>query len=211
MQTWTEYTRFLIALTAVLDPFLAVPMFLSVTSGRGIREQKRTARLVSVTVLGVLLVAALTGETILRLMGSSLASFRVGGGLVLLLMAIAMLNAQAGNVRQTTEEAIELESGEATGIVPLAIPLLAGPGAISMVIIATQHGNWLHYLTISACVLGVCGLLWLMLSLATPIGRAMGNTGMNIANRLLGLLLAGIAVETIAIGLKQLFPILGGG
>ncbi len=211
LQDWTEYTRFLIALTAVLDPFLAVPVFLGLTVGHNDVERARVARTISVTVLGVLLVAAITGEALLRLMGSSLASFRVGGGLVLLLMAFAMLNARAGDVRQTTAEADELESRGAVGIVPLAIPLLAGPGAISMVIIATQHGDWRHYLAIAFCVAVVCALLWLVLRLAVPIGRAMGNTGMNIANRLLGLLLAGIAVETIAIGLKQLFPLLGGG
>lgn len=210
MHAWTEYTRFLIALTAVLDPFLAVPVFLSLTSGHSDDERNRVARVVATTVLAVLIGAALSGEAVLRLMGSSLASFRVGGGLVLLLMAFAMLNARAGDVRQTTEEAVELENRDAVGIVPLAIPLLAGPGAISMVIIATQHGGWLHYAVIAGCVAAVCVLLWFVLRLAVPIGHAMGNTGMNIANRLLGLLLAGIAVETIAIGLKQLFPMLGG-
>src|SRR5687768_2148366 len=96
--SWTEYTRFLIALIAVLDPFLAVPVFLSLTATRSDDERKRIARATALVVLAVLLLSALMGEALLRLMGASLASFRVGGGLVLLLMSLAMLNAQLGGV-----------------------------------------------------------------------------------------------------------------
>src|SRR4051812_38762727 len=93
------------------------------------RERVVLVRVVAMTVFAVLAVSALLGDSILTLMGASLAAFRVGGGLVLLLMALAMLNAQVGGVRQSEEEAAELESGEVRGLVPLAIPLLAGPGA----------------------------------------------------------------------------------
>jgi multiple antibiotic resistance protein len=211
MEHWTEYTRFVVALLAILDPFLAIPMFLTLTSDATDAYRHRTARAVTLTVLIVLIVAAVAGETILRLFGASLSSFRVGGGLVLLAMAFAMLNARTGALRQTPEEARELESQNTMGIVPLAIPLLAGPGAISMVIIAVEGRSLLHQATIVACVVGVCLIVWGTLHLAVPIGRLISTTGRNIATRLLGLLLAAISIEMIAQGLKRLFPALGAG
>jgi multiple antibiotic resistance protein len=161
---------------------------------------------VTLTVFAVLAGAAVFGEALLALVGASLPAFRVGGGLVLLLMALAMLNAQAGGVRQTKAEAEELESGDPSGVVPLAVPLLAGPGAISTTIIAAQSGGALHLAALVGCVACVCALLWLVLSLADRIGSRLGRTGLNIATRLLGLALAAIAIEMMAAGLKELLP-----
>ena len=209
LKTWQEYSRFLIGLIAILDPFIAVPLFVSLTVNRTLAERRRTARVVTATVFCVLAGASIAGEALLQLMGGSLASFRVGGGLVLLLMALAMLNARAGDVRQTAEETSAMEQGAGLGVVPLAIPLLAGPGAISTVIVASHGGGLLHQVVILACILLACAVLWLILALAVPVGRRMGTTGLNIANRLLGLLLAAFAIENMATGLKQLFPALG--
>ena len=207
--TWQDYSRFLIGLIAILDPFIAVPLFLSLTVNRSLSERRRTGRVVTLTVLAVLVVASVAGEAILQAVGGSLASFRVGGGLVLLLMALAMLNARAGDVRQTAEEASAVEQGAGLGVVPLAIPLLAGPGAISAVIVASHGGGLLHQLAILGCIVVACAVLWLILALAAPVGRSMGTTGLNIATRLLGLLLAAFAIESMAIGLRALFPALG--
>ncbi len=206
MSSWQEYLRFFVTLTAVLDPFLAVPIFVSVTAGHSPRERVRVARVVTITVFAVLAGAAIFGERLLRLLGTSLPAFQVGGGLVLLLMALAMLNAQVGEIRQTRAEARELKSREASGVVPLAVPLLAGPGAIGTTIIAAQQGGLAHGATLIACILLVCAFLWLMLRLAQVVSRRMGTTGLNIATRLLGLLLAAIAIQTMADGLRILFP-----
>ena len=201
-----DYLRFLVTLTAVLDPFLAVPIFLALTASHGAQGRARLARVATITVFTVLAGSALFGERLLVAFGASLAAFRVGGGLVLLLMALAMLNAEAGGVRQSEEEAKELESGEVSGVVPLAVPLLAGPGAISTTIIAAQSGGAAHYFAVMACVALVCALTWITLSLAERIGVAMSTTGLNVATRILGLLLAALAIQTMAEGLKQLFP-----
>jgi len=201
---WQEYLRFAVTLTAVLDPFLAVPIFLSVTAGQREGRRVRLARVVTVTVFAVLAGAALFGERVLRLMGTSLPAFQVGGGLVLLLMALAMLSAQAGEIRQTRAEAEE--AAEYSGVVPLAVPLLAGPGAISTAIIAAREGGVAHIALIVLCIALVCLLLWITLRLAQRIGARMGKTGLNIATRLLGLLLAAIAIQTMAEGLRVLFP-----
>ena len=203
----TEYLRFAVTLTAVLDPFLAVPLFLTLAANQSTRERVVLVRVVAITVFAVLAVSALLGDSILSLMGASLAAFRVGGGLVLLLMSLAMLNAQVGGVRQSEEEAAELESGEVRGLVPLAIPLLAGPGAISTTIIAAEKGAGVGHL---AAILGVIAavslLTWLVLRAANAIGERMSKTALNIATRLLGLLLAAFAVQTMAEGLRELFP-----
>jgi multiple antibiotic resistance protein len=209
LQAWQEYFRFVVTLTAVLDPFLAVPIFVSATAGYRNRERARLARVVTITVLLVLAGAALFGDSVLRMMGASLAAFQVGGGLVLLLMALAMLNAHVGDIRQTRAEAQEMKEREYTGVVPLAVPLLAGPGAIGTSIIAAQHGSVLHQAVLVACIALVCALLWVVLHLAQRIASRMGNTGLNIASRLLGLLLAAIAIQTMAGGLLVLFPGLG--
>jgi len=201
-----EYLRYLVTLTAVLDPFLAIPIFVGVTAARDEAGTRRLANVVTVTVFLVLAGAALFGESLLEFLGASLPAFRVGGGLVLLLMALAMLNAKVGEMRQTSAEAAELEAGELSGVVPLAVPLLAGPGAISTTIIAAQAGGMVHVLMLIVCVAVVCVVLWWMLRIAHAVGDRLGTTGLNIATRLLGLILAAIAIETMADGLKELFP-----
>ena len=203
-----EYLRFLLTLTAVLDPFLAVPIFLAVTASHSAAGRARLARVTVITVFLVLAGSALFGEQLLLAFGASLPAFRVGGGLVVLLMALAMLNAEAGGVRQSEAEAKEVESGEVSGVVPLAVPLLAGPGAISASILAAQSGGAAHYFLILACIAAVCALTWIALRLAKRIEAAVSSTALNIATRLLGLLLAALAIQTIAEGLKGLFPAL---
>ena len=206
MQSWQEYLRFVVTLTAVLDPFLAVPIFVSATAGYRRGERQRLARVVTLTVFLVLTGAALFGDSVLRMMGASLPAFQVGGGLVLLLMALAMLNAHVGDIRQTRAEAKEMKEREYTGVVPLAVPLLAGPGAIGTSIIAAQNGGVLHQAVLVACIALLCALVWLVLHLAQGIAARLGTTGLNIASRLLGLLLAAIAIQTMAEGLRVLFP-----
>ncbi len=206
MRDFSEYLRFVVTLTAVLDPFLAIPIFLAVTSPSDPAARLRLARVVTLTVFLVLSGAALFGEGLLRIIGASVPAFQVGGGLVLLLMSLAMLNAQAGGMRQTRAEAEELASREAAGVVPLAVPLLAGPGAISTSIIAAQAGGAVHVVALVGCVAVVCAVLWVVLRGAPVVAPRMGTTGLNVVTRLLGLLLAAIAIQTMAEGLRDLFP-----
>jgi len=200
------YVRFTVTLMAVLDPFLAVPVFLTLTAGRAEATRTALARGVAIMVFAVLATSALLGDTILTTIGASLAAFRVGGGLVLLLMALSMLNAQAGGVRQSPDEAEEVEQGELSGIVPLAIPLLAGPGSISTTIIHAEAGGTAHLVALLVCILIVSFFTWVVLRAAGLIVARLGTTGLNIATRLLGLLLAALAVQTMAEGLRSLFP-----
>lgn len=211
MAPWTEYTRFIVALFAILTPFAAIPIYLGLTEGRSAAYRARTANAATFTVLCVLVLSAIAGDVVLRLAGTSLDSFRVGGGIVLLLMALSMLSAQVSRVQQTPGEKDEAEQRDEVGVVPLGLPLLAGPGSISAVIIEGQRSSSLwHQAAVIAVIVFVCLLLWGSLRLAAPIGARLGKTGLNILNRLFGLLLAAIAVEIIATGLKNLFPALTG-
>jgi multiple antibiotic resistance protein len=212
MEHWTEYTRFFIALFVILDPFAVFPILLALTRNYTNAERARVANIAALTVLIVLVVASLTGEALLNFMGTSLASFRVGGGIVLLLMALAMLQARTDTVRTTPAEEAEAEDKRTIAVVPLAIPLLAGPGSISTVVIQMHRSSAeYHSLLVILCILLVCLILWVVLRLASAIGRLLGNIGLSIINRLFGLLLAAIAVEIMANGLKELFPVLAGG
>lgn len=210
MGSLTEYLRFVVTLTAVVDPFLAIPFFLAFTRAQSAEDRARLARVVAVTVFLVLAFATVLGDALLKLIGASLPAFRVGGGLVLLLMALAMLNAEAGSVRQSEAEAHELETGDVSGVVPLAVPLLAGPGAISTSIIAAERGGLAHQLAIILCIALVCVMSWIVLSRAHAIAARLSLTALNIATRILGLLLAAMAVQTMAEGLKGLLPGLAG-
>jgi multiple antibiotic resistance protein len=122
---------------------------------------------------------------------------------VLLLMALAMLNAEAGGVRQSDDEARELQHREMSGVVPLAIPLLAGPGAISTSILAAEKGGMAHSWCSSAASRSSACWPWAVLRQAHRIAARLGTTGLNIATRILGLLLAAMAVQTMAEGLKR--------
>lgn len=211
MEHWTEYSRFFVALLVIIDPFAAVPIYLALTKNHTVAERKRIAGISAFTVALVLVTVSLAGETLLTGMGTSLASFRVGGGIVLLLMSFAMLRGESDSVRTTPAEEAEAQDRSIIAVVPLAIPLLAGPGAISTVVIQMHRPGAEHHalLVIFAIVL-VCLLLWLVLRMATVIGNVLGQIGLNIINRLFGLILAAIAVEIMANGLRQLFPVLAG-
>ena len=194
-----------------LNPFAAVPLFLSLTKNYTEVERDHIAFVASVTVFIVLLTAAIFGVSLLKWVGTSMASFRVGGGIVLLVMALAMIKAQPDQIRATATETAEAESKDSIAVVPLAIPLLAGPGAMSTVVIEMHRGShWIHYPIVFGAILIVCVGLWYILKLAVPLGEKIGPIGLNIITRIFGLMLAAISVEIMANGLKELFPMLGG-
>ena len=117
-----------------------------------------------------------------------------------------MLNARGGGVGQSAAEAGEVESGEVSGVVPVAVPVLAGPGAISTTIVAAQARALGRLAAMIGCIAVVCALLWLVMRFAHALAPRMGTTGLNIATRLLGLLLTAIAIQTMAEGLLDLLP-----
>ncbi len=135
MLEWTGYIKIFTTLLAIVNPLGVIPIFISLTSGLVAQEHKHIARTTSTAVAVVLIVATLFGKPLLNFFGVSIASFKVGGGILLLLMAIAMMQAKHTPSKQTPEKAEEAEEKESIAVVPIAMPLLAGPGAISTVII----------------------------------------------------------------------------
>lgn len=209
MLAFTEYSKFLIALLAIVNPLGIIPIYISLTTGYTRTQRRRIARMVIVAVTSILIITAFFGELVLQFFGISISSFRVGGGIMLLLMAIGMLHSSRHTMEQ--EKDMAFSSGESIAVVPLAMPLLAGPGAISTVIINAHKGSGLqHYLLISLVILLLGLLLWAMLKLVPWIARHISPLGIHISTRIMGLILAAISVEFIANGLKGLFPVLAG-
>jgi multiple antibiotic resistance protein len=207
MLEWHEYIKVLVGLLAIVNPLLAIPAFISLTEGETALVRQSIAWRTALAVGVVIAVTVLAGETVLSAFGISIAAFQVGGGILILLMAIAMLHARMSGARHTEDEAQEARSKEDIAIVPLAIPLLAGPGAISTVIIyAHRDAGVTHKIVLMAIGFLVAISIWAALRAADPIARVMGNTGINIASRIMGLILAAIAVEFITHGLGVLLP-----
>ncbi len=200
-----------IALLALVNPLGVLPMFISLTQGHTRKEKQRTIRAAAFTVIAVISICVLLGEQIIEFFGISTASLQVAGGLLILLMSLSMLNAQMGGARTTAEEQDEAEHKSTLGVVPLGIPLLTGPGAISTVIVyADKARGAADYAVIICCGIVLAALVWLTLQLAEPINRVMGRSGINIATRIMGLLVAAVAVEFIVEGLRTMLPALGG-
>jgi multiple antibiotic resistance protein len=207
MQDWRTSAQIATALFVIADPVATIPIFITLTDGQTDDERKRTARTTAATVAAVLVLAVFLGEPLLHLFGISIASFRVGGGIVVLLMAISMLNARMSRTSNTPEEVQEGTEKDDPAVVPLGVPLLAGPGAISTIIIyAHQATDWLDTLFLVASALFVAFTVWIALRSADAIRKLLGKTGINIISRLLGLVLAAVAIEFIAGGLAQLLP-----
>lgn len=201
----TEYIKIFIAILAILNPFGVLPLFLTLTGKSSEKERKKTTRTIGLSVASVLALTALLGEKVLELFGISIASFQVGGSILLLLMAISMMFAKdTKGGTHGPEEGSDLES---IAVVPLSVPLLAGPGSISTIIIyANLAPSWAHIGLIILCIFAASFITWVILRLATRIGRFIGPLGLSIVSRLMGLLLASIAVEFFAKGIVKLLP-----
>ena len=207
---WAYLFKIGIALFAIVNPVGSVPIFISATDGWDRSEKLRTANVVAMTVFLVLLTSALVGDGILEFFSITIPSFQVGGGILILLIAINMLHAKQSHSKQTPEEAKTMEERDVIAIVPLSIPLLAGPGAISSMIIAAQQSKtFFGHISLVVPIFVVATLIWLTLQLSSYIADKLGTIGINIVTRLMGMILAAMAVEFIAHGIIGLFPALG--
>jgi len=204
---WSALFKIGIALFAIVNPIGSVPIFISATDGWSAKDRASTANTVTLTVFLVLVTSALIGDQILDFFSISIPSFQVGGGILLMLIAISMMHGKQSHARQTPEEAQAVADREVIAIVPLSIPLLAGPGAISsMIITAQQSGGFWGHISLAIPVAAVCALIWVTLRLSVRIAQRLGSIGINIVTRLMGLILAAMAVEFIAHGITGLFP-----
>jgi len=209
MLYFTEYLKIFIGLVAIVNPLGIIPIFISLTANENFKQRRKTTNMVAIGVTVILLSALFFGELLLEFFGISIHSFRVGGGILILLMAISMLHAKTSPIRQTKEESDESVEMENVAIVPLAMPLLAGPGGISTVILAAHKSTgFVHYSIIALGIVLLGVLTWISLRLSPLISKRISATGLNIFTRIMGLILAAIAIEFIANGIKGLFPVL---
>lgn len=205
----------LITLLAIVNPLACVPFFIHYTQGFSRTQRQRTVLISSFTAFAVIAASALLGLQILEFFGISLASFQVGGGMLLLTSALSMLNAQPAEARANADEVQNAEARAAVGasiaVVPLTIPLLTGPATMSTVVIYAEKARDLMQLgTLVGYGVAIGLATALCFSMASPIARVLGQTGINVMTRLMGLILAALAVEVMADGLHKLFPALGG-
>ena len=203
----------LVTLLAIVNPLAIVPFFIHYTQGFDAAQRRHTVWVSSFSAFVVIAISAVAGLHILEFFGISLASFQVGGGMLLLTSALNMLNAQPAEAKTNTHEledgAEKAAMGASIAVVPLTIPLLTGPATMSTVVIYAdqaktffQHAALVGYGVVIGLATAVC------FAAAKPIARFLGQTGINVMTRLMGLILAALAVEVMAAGLVKLFPAL---
>ena len=200
-----EFAKIFITLVALINPLGAIPAFIGLTQGQSALERRRTARTAALSTFLVIVVTAIAGQYLLAAFGITVPSLQVGGGALLFLIALNMFNAEPGRARSTPEEEHEAAERGSIAVVPLTIPLLAGPGTMSSVIILSENArHWWQLALLVLIGVAIGAVVWGTLRLARPISRLAGQTGLNIMTRVMGLVLAALAVEFIANGVRAL-------
>ena len=203
---WVRFA--VLALSSIfflVDPFAAIGSFLAITAGADEARRKRMARKGAITCFIVLTSFALAGRLIFKMFGITLPAFEVAGGLILLLIGLDMLEAKRSPTQEATEDTEEASHKEDAGIVPLGIPMLAGPGAISsvMVLVGQVTTLW-QMIAILGCIAFTAFVSFLVLSGASRVRRLLGDTGIRILVRIMGLLLVALAMQFFVNGLTDL-------
>ena len=195
-------TTAFISILFLVDPPGTVPGFIALTARQSPQKRKRTAFVASTVATGTLIGFAAVGNFVFRVLGLTLPAFQIAGGLVLFLVALDMIRAQ----RSTQEDPDEMKEGEEAAdvaVAPLAIPMLAGPAALSTVAVLMSQAKDIAEVAVVFLSIVLTGIVcYFTLRLAEPIQKRLGMTGIHILGRILGLVLAGIAVQFILNGLK---------
>ncbi|MFN6992689.1 MAG: MarC family protein [Aquincola tertiaricarbonis] len=201
----------LIALLAIVNPIGAVPFFITFTQHFTREQRRHTIRVSSFSAFCVIAVSAVAGLKIIEFFGISIASFQVGGGTLLLISSLQMLNAQQPETKPSdlAEGEAKVDAGASIAVVPLTVPLLTGPATISTMVIYAEKTRTVFEHAVLVGYGVVIGLAtFLVFSAAGRIAKALGRTGINVMTRLMGLILAAMAVELLADGMVKLFPVL---
>lgn len=194
------------AMFFVIDPIANVPIFLTITASESVAARRRIARRAALATWVTLSIFAFAGGLIFQAFGISLGAFKIAGGLMLLLMSVDMMRAQPSPTRTTAEEQGEASGREDIAIFPMAIPMLAGPGAIATVMVLMSRAAW-HPVRTTAVFVAVtvtCVLVWLLMRSAASAERLLPKTLLRAFERIMGLLLAAVAVEFIAGGIRDM-------
>lgn len=209
MQTFeiAIFLQFFLGLVAAVNPIGIMPVFVSLTGHMTAEEKSKTAVTANIAVATILIVSLIAGQFLLDMFSISLDSFRVAGGLLLLSIAFSMMSGKLGEDKQNKQEKSESVSKEQIGVVPLAMPLMAGPGAISSTIVyGSRYPSMFDTVGIIVTIIAFAACTWLLFRSAPLIVRFLGQTGINVITRIMGLILGALGIEFIANGLRALFP-----
>jgi len=201
-----EYSLFAFSsLFVIMDPIATVPAFLAMTQEDAVAKRVRTARIACLIAAGVLLGFAFTGQWLFQLLGITIPAFQMGASLVLMLVAIDMLRAQRSPVRESSEETREGAQKDDIAVTPLAVPLLAGPGAISTAILLHNKANTVpKMIALPLIIIVVCSLSFAIFAVGAKTARWFGPIAMKLVERLMGLLLTAIAFQFLINALREL-------
>ena len=198
----------LVTFTSVLfivDPVAVIPTYLVITQDETRDQRRRTARRACIAMTILLIVFAATGTALFRPFGITLPAFRIAGGLILWFVALDMLHGER-RTQEGRDEVMEGQAKDDVAITPLAIPMLAGPGAISTVIVLSGQARGAAQTAIVYGAIVLTGLLsFATLRVGEPLLDRLGKTGVRVVTRIMGLLLAAVAVQFVLSGVKEAF------
>jgi multiple antibiotic resistance protein len=197
----------LVAIFVVVDPFAVVPVYLSVTARFTPEEIKHTRKRATLVASGVLITFAVTGMSIFKIFGITLPAFQIAGGILILLFGIAQLNGTRARVKP--EERLESLEREDVSVFPIGTPLLAGPGAIStVVLLATQAKSPWRIVGLVVAIMGAMAVTFWVLKGAGMLLRVLGQTGLNLFTRLMGIILTSLAIQFIINGIQEVLKVI---
>ncbi|AFJ46992.1 YchE family NAAT transporter [Shimwellia blattae] len=201
------YFKFFIGLFALVNPMGILPVFISMTSYQTAPARNKTNLTASLSVAIILWTSLLLGDAILSMFGISIDSFRIAGGILVVTIAMSMISGKLGEDKQNKQEKSETAIRENVGVVPLALPLMAGPGAISSTIVwGTRYHSWSYIVGFAVAIALFALCCWLLFRAAPWLVRLLGQTGINVITRIMGLLLMALGIEFIVTGIKSIFP-----
>lgn len=195
------------SLLVIINPLVVTSVFLTLTGAYPPEARRRAARKTSLVAFTVLLCFAVFGSVLFRVFSITIGAFQIAGGIILFSVALGMLHAQPTRTKQTPEELAEAMQREDVAVVPLAIPMVSGPGAITTVMVLAGEARGVpSMIVLLAAIVIAIATVWLMMRHAARIGRLLGASGLNITTRLMGLILATVAVQFVIHGIESVLP-----
>ena len=198
---------FAVALMTICNPAGALSLFLGMTSDHSDSQKKKIAFQTASAVAIVLIVVTWAGSQLLHGFGITTSGLEVAGGIIIAMMGLSMLHDKTSSIQHSKKESEDAKNKSSIAVVPMAIPIVAGPGAMTTIILATQKFPSLsEKIFVSLICLGISSIIWFALYFAAPIGRLLGASGLSVLTKIMGMVLTAISIQMIATGIKTLLP-----
>lgn len=202
-----DYVKFFVGLFALVNPVGILPVFISLTSYQTPSSRNKTNRTANLSVAIILWISLFMGDGFLQVFGISIYSFRIAGGILIMAIAMSMVSGKIGEEKQNKQELSESSVKENIGVVPLALPLLAGPGAISSTIVwSSKYTDLASQIGLAITIAIFATACWALFKTAPLLVRLLGQTGINVITRIMGIVLMALGVEFLVAGFKGLAP-----